>query len=151
LHVDVARRSLRLMTVDAWKPASSVDQFYKKGRFISEPAFDFHCILQFLTIPPSRFPQKSLTPSPFPLPQEPQADQSWRLIFLTINLDQKYYPLNPLNLTLDRFTLSARISSLLLPSVWNRSHEKTTFSWFFYSLSPPSPSPRSSLRSQCGI
>jgi len=45
LHVDVARRSLRLMTVDAWKPASSVDQFYKKGRFISEPAFDFHCIL----------------------------------------------------------------------------------------------------------
>jgi hypothetical protein len=24
------------MTVDAWKPASSVDRFYKKGRFISD-------------------------------------------------------------------------------------------------------------------
>jgi len=40
LHADVAHRSLRLMTVDAWKPASSVDPFYKKGRFISEPAFE---------------------------------------------------------------------------------------------------------------
>jgi hypothetical protein len=41
LHVDFSDRSLRLMTVDAWKPASSVDQFYKKGRFISDPAFGY--------------------------------------------------------------------------------------------------------------
>jgi hypothetical protein len=38
LHVDVADRSLRLMTVDAWKPVSAVDQFYKKaGSFLTLP------------------------------------------------------------------------------------------------------------------
>lgn len=57
MHVDFADRSLRLMTVDAWKPASSVDQFYKKGRFIPDPAFDFHCILQFLIIPNAPSPK----------------------------------------------------------------------------------------------
>ena len=31
LHVDVAAPSLRLMNLGAWKPASFVDQFYKKG------------------------------------------------------------------------------------------------------------------------
>jgi len=38
LHVDVADRSLRLMTVDAWKPVSAVDQFYEKaGSFLTLP------------------------------------------------------------------------------------------------------------------
>jgi hypothetical protein len=45
LNVGFADRSWRLMTVGAWKPASSVDQFFKKGRFISDPAFEFHCIV----------------------------------------------------------------------------------------------------------
>ena len=45
LHADFAVRSLWLMTVDAWKPASCVDPFYKEGRVICDPAFDFHCIL----------------------------------------------------------------------------------------------------------
>ena len=45
LHVNLADRSLWLMTVDAWKPASSADPFYKKGRVICDPAFYFHCIL----------------------------------------------------------------------------------------------------------
>jgi hypothetical protein len=39
LPVDFAHQSLWLMIADAWKPASSADQFDKKGRVKNGPSF----------------------------------------------------------------------------------------------------------------
>jgi hypothetical protein len=82
LHVDVANRSLWLMTADALKTASSVvDQLYKKGRVIPEPAFDFFCILQFLII--------SKVLSPKQRPEEKIPAFCWRRVDRIQFMDSK--------------------------------------------------------------